>query len=418
MHKILEYGSIENIKGWDLIKPDSRPDWIDKVDTFGFFDYLEMGNEKTKSTSLSANNAIFKMYSPGVKTACDPVAYNFSKDALFKNMKRHTAYCKEQDLDNWVNDRSRAIKDYALIGRLKSNGCPPFDAECIRLAAYRPFFDQHLYFDNVYNQTHYRMDEFVPCSSTENLFICVPTKIKVDFSVLVTAKVPDLHIVGTGQCFPLYYFKDGKKIDNITDYAWSVFQKHYEGSNGESIKKIDIFDYVYAVLHHTGYRDKFGNNLRKYLPRIPLAKDFWGFKNVGSELRKLHLKFDKCPRAKLGTPLSHPKDFTKITLKKSIDKKSVSVYANSAIIFEKIDNPKYRVNGRTPLEWVADQYKKTVEHGTWVDDPCAGIDIIPLIERAVYMGRRSDELVGLLPDDFLPSDNWVLPKSGLDEHIE
>lgn len=415
---ISSYGSIENVKGWEEITPDSRSDWVDKVEKDGFFDYMEMGNEETKSKSSPTFNAIFRMYCPGVKTACDAVAYNFNKDALVKNMRRHISYCKGQDLDNWVDNNSKAIKDTTLIGRLKTNGRPSFNARCIRRAAYRPFFDQHIYFDNVYNQTHYSMDEFMPSPDSKNLFICVPTKINASFSVLVTEKVPDLHIIGTGQCFPLYYYMNGDKKDNITERGLGVFQKHYKDCNGASIKRLDIFDYLYAILHHTGYRKKFSNNLKKYLPRIPLAKDFWGFKKVGTDLRKLHLNFDKCPRAKLGRPLSRPRDFTKIRLKKSLDQKTVSVYVNNTRIFEKVDIPWYVVNGRTPLEWIADQYQKTTKHGVWVNDPCASVDIISVIERAVYLGRRTDELVNSLPADFQPSGDWTLPKGGLDDHFE
>ena len=76
------------------------------------------------------------------------------------------------------------------------------------------------------------------------------------------------------------------------------------------------------------------------------------------------------------------------------------------------------VNGRTPLEWVADQYQKTVKHGVWVNDPCASVDIISVIERAVYLGRKTDELVNSLPADFQPSGDWTFPKGGLDDHFE
>lgn len=418
LSKIQNYKSIENIENWEVIEPDSRSDWIDKIERGGFFNYIEMGNSETKSATIPVTNAIFKLYSRGVLTACDPIAYNFNKDTLSKNMRRHIRYCKEQNIEHWEDDKTKAIKDSMLISRLRKYGPQPFNGSCIRQAAYRPFFNQYLYFSKVYNQTHYRMDDFIPTPDSDNLFICVPYKIKNDFYVYVTNITPDLEIVHHSQCFPLYYYKNGKKIDNITDYALSIFQTYYKDSNGVDITKMDIFDYIYAILHHTAYRKKFDSNLKKYLPRIPLAGDFWAFKDIGTDLRDLHLKFEKCARAKLGHPLSQPKEFTKILLKKSNDKKTVSVYANRAPIFEKIDIPKYRVNGRTPLEWVADQYQKNIEHGVWVNDPCANVDIIPIIERAVYLGRRTDELVNSLPVDFKPSKEWVLPKSGLDEHFE
>ena len=83
-------------RGWKLIEPDQRHDWVDKIEKGGFFDYLEMGNAETKSKKSSVSRAIFQTYSAGVKTACDAVAYNFSRSTLSKNMRRHIDYCGKQ----------------------------------------------------------------------------------------------------------------------------------------------------------------------------------------------------------------------------------------------------------------------------------------------------------------------------------
>ncbi|MGB8970133.1 MAG: type ISP restriction/modification enzyme, partial [Candidatus Sulfotelmatobacter sp.] len=34
---------------------------------------------------------------------------------------------------------------------------------------------------------------------------------------------------------------------------------------------MDIFHYIYAVLHHPEYRERYAANLRRELPRIPFA---------------------------------------------------------------------------------------------------------------------------------------------------
>src|SRR5208283_704679 len=39
----------------------------------------------------------------------------------------------------------------------------------------------------------------------------------------------------------------------------------------EEIAKWDIFYYVYGVLHHPEYREKYAENLKRELPRIPLV---------------------------------------------------------------------------------------------------------------------------------------------------
>jgi predicted helicase len=107
--------------------------------------------------------------------------------------------------------------------------------------------------------------------------------------------VPDLHLVGAGcgaECFPFYAFEsDGKTChENITDWALEHFRGHY---NDKEITKWDIFYYVYAVLHHPEYRVRYAENLKRELPRIPLAKDLWGISKAGKELARLHIDYEK-----------------------------------------------------------------------------------------------------------------------------
>ncbi|MFM6269156.1 MAG: type ISP restriction/modification enzyme, partial [Dolichospermum sp.] len=81
---------------------------------------------------------------------------------------------------------------------------------------------------------------------------------------------PDLHLNGAAcgtQCLPLYrYDKEGKRIDNITDWGLKQIQTHYQD---ETITKIDIFHYTYAVLHNPEYRKKYELNLKREFPRLP-----------------------------------------------------------------------------------------------------------------------------------------------------
>ena len=90
---------------------------------------------------------------------------------------------------------------------------------------------------------------------------------------LVTNIDSDLHFTGPGteaQCFPFYtYAEDGsERRENITDWALQQFQTRY---GDPKISKWDIFHYVYAVLHHPQYRERYAANLRRELPRIPFV---------------------------------------------------------------------------------------------------------------------------------------------------
>ena len=72
------------------------------------------------------------------------------------------------------------------------------------------------------------------------------------------------------QWFPFYeYDEDGSnRRENITDWALNQFRTHYSDPN---ITKWDIFHYVYAVLHHPEYRERYAANLKRELPRIPFV---------------------------------------------------------------------------------------------------------------------------------------------------
>jgi predicted helicase len=87
---------------------------------------------------------------------------------------------------------------------------------------------------------------------------------------LLIHQIPDLLPQNGSQCFPLYtYAEDGtNRRENITDWALEQFRSRY---NDPSLSKWDIFHYVYAVLHHPEYRERYAANLRRELPRIPFA---------------------------------------------------------------------------------------------------------------------------------------------------
>jgi predicted helicase len=67
----------------------------------------------------------------------------------------------------------------------------------------------------------------------------------------------------------ILYAEDGThRRENISDWALEQFRAHY---HDPSSTKWDIFHYIYAVLHHPEYRERYAANLRRELPRIPFA---------------------------------------------------------------------------------------------------------------------------------------------------
>ena len=415
------------------VKPDKNHDWLDQRNDI-FVKYLPIGNKETKS-GKGDGNAIFRMYSLGIATNRDVWMYNSSNNELSKNMKKHINYCNKQDLNNPKIDPRQAKWTPCLSDNLIRLGSKPmFEKKLIRTALYRPFFKQYVYFDKkVFIERPGRTPSFFPKKQSKNLIICIPYKFTGSFSTFITDITPDREVVHHGQCFPLYmYNQKGKKTtqkENITDCTLKEYRTHY---HDDKISKIDIFYYVYGLLHHPGYRKKYANNLSKELPHIPMAPDFWAFKETGKALADLHLEFfDESRddnRHQLGQPKRRFGKPAKLTFDRYRDPETgrqktdyARLKINGILAYDNIPETDYRVNGRTPLEWLADRYRFTTDKESGItNDPCKNLTengMISLVERAVHVGVMSDKIVGGLPEEFEPAD-WMPKKTGLDVHMD
>jgi predicted helicase len=78
----------------------------------------------------------------------------------------------------------------------------------------------------------------------------------------------------------------------LKDAAVAQFRQHYADP---SLTKEQVFHYLYALLHHPDYRDRYAANLKRELPRIPFAPDFAAFANAGRELARLHVEYESLP---------------------------------------------------------------------------------------------------------------------------
>ena len=425
-------GSIPGLKGWEPIEPDGNHDWLDQRND-AFTEYTPMGSKEAKS-GKGKENTIFRMYSRGIETNRDAWLYNSSISELSKNIKRHINYCNSQDLENPIMDSLQAKWSRGLSKKLaRQSSKLQFKKGKIRTALYRPFFKKHVYFEEIFIEYPNHVPAFFPNPGSDNIVICVPHKFTGNFSTLITDIAPDLHIIATNQCFPLYtYEQQGKRTtqkENITDHALNEYRMHYRD---DQISKTDIFYYVYGLLHHPGYRKKYTNNLSREQPHIPMAPDFWAFKEAGEALADLHLGFfdenredNRHPLGPLKRRFGKP---AKLAFDRYRDPKTgrqrtdyARLKINGVLAYDNIPETDYRVNGRTPLEWLADRYRFTTDKESGItNDPCESLtenDMISLVERAVHIGVRSDEIIGNLPEEFEPAE-WTPKKTGLDVHMD
>ena len=82
--------------------------------------------------------------------------------------------------------------------------------------------------------------------------------------------------------------------DGITDWILKEVRNRFGGTR--AITKEHIFYYVYGLLHSKQYRERFADDLKKSLPRIPIVdnvQDFMAFYKAGKELADLHLNYEQ-----------------------------------------------------------------------------------------------------------------------------
>lgn len=334
---------IERVQGWKKIVPDTFHDWISQRDP-NFNNYLQLGSKK-KNAPLT----IFEDYSLGLSTNRDSWMYNSSKIELSNNIiKTISAFNKQLklitklmevspklDIDSSLNYDPKEISWSANLKKdLMKGRASTFNPNAFRIASYRPFTKQRLYFDKQWIERTLRIPLIFPTASSNNKVICLTLAGNKGFSVLITNVTPDLHLIGDSQCFPLYIYEeiDKQSIDDsqnfqlsftpsnqlignenvltdennklvyqrkdaITDDGLSHFVDYYaeQMSASVSISKEDLFYYIYGLLHSEDYRERYAENLGKQLPNIPRVKvyeDFIAFSKAGRQLADIHINYE------------------------------------------------------------------------------------------------------------------------------
>jgi len=193
--------------------------------------------------------------------------------------------------------------------------------------------------------------------------ICIGGYGRKHFAILIANCIADLNFYGDPQqSFPFYIYTEGgtDRQENITNWTLKHFQQHYQEN---TLTKWDIFYYIYGLLHHPHYQEKYAANLKRELPRIPLINDFWTFSRAGQQLAKLHLNYEQqteYPLKKVATP---GKSLSYRVEKMRLTKEKDSIIYNESLTLKGIppETFKYRLGNRSALEWVIDQYQVKID---------------------------------------------------------
>ncbi|GAA6830925.1 hypothetical protein HpHNI24_05220 [Helicobacter pylori] len=268
----------------------------------------------------------------------------------------------------------------------------------VQLALYRPFNKQWLYFDKNLNEEQSQLPKIFPDKSACNVVINTSSMASRNFSCLIANEITDVQTMANNQAYPLYYYDDlGNRYNAISGYALNLFRKHYED---HSIAEEEIFYYIYAILHHKGYLEKYKNSLAKEDPRIALSEDFKELSILGKELAKLHLNYES---EELHASVEY-KTLMNAEEKGYYDvetmiKKGDRIIYNKNITITKIPKKAfdYVINGKSAIDWVIERYKKTTDKDSLIEnnpnDYAGGKYVFELLCRVITLSEKSVDLI-------------------------
>ncbi|GAA8344638.1 DEAD/DEAH box helicase family protein [Helicobacter pylori] len=420
---------LANFENLDLvpfkeITPNNKGDWINQRND-DFEKLIPLKRDKTSKIF----NTIFDLNSNGVVSGRDPWVYNFSPNILAQSvqkcidtynadLKRFNARFREAfkqrakgvksgDLYKQLNDKeittdktkiawTRSLKK----GFIKNEILPESSEERVRLALYRPFNKQWLYWDKTWNEEQSQLPKIFPDKSAQNVVINTGVGNGKDFSTLVSDFISDYSLISPNQAYPLYYYDDlGNRYNAISGYALNLFRRHYQD---DSITEEEIFYYIYAIFHHKGYLEKYKNSLAKEAPRIALSEDFKELSMLGKELAELHLNYENGEMhtsVKYTTLMNAEVDgyYDVVQMKK--DKKGDSITYNQNIAITKIPQKAfdYVVNGKSAIDWVIERYSITKDKDSLIENNpnhyAGGQYVLELLCRVIKLSEKSVDLI-------------------------
>ncbi|MGB7201460.1 MAG: type ISP restriction/modification enzyme [Pyrinomonadaceae bacterium] len=376
---------------WIQLTPNVQGDWVaHRTDLFS--EFIPISPEKKFDIQ---SESFFVVNSRGNETSRDAWVYNYSENRLrdkiestvnvyneqvkaYSQAKKQNPKLKPQNFV--IRDEKQISWSSSLYQHAEREDLAVFEPERIGCAIYRPFNKQRAYLGDKMIHRRGQWYNLLPPNLT-NSIICIPGKGgSKEVSPFVVNQIADLNVLEAGtQYFPLHYYEENRpdnptlfdtvgepqfvRRDGVSDFIAKRTKEQY----GVQIKKKDIFYYVYGFLHSSEYRQKFANDLKKMLPRIPLVdelSDFVAFSKAGRKLADLHLNYEKVPAYKdVIVEGIESGRFTVTKMKFPAKTRKDTIIYNNFITISCVP-PKaydYVINGKSAIEWIMERYRVTVD---------------------------------------------------------
>lgn len=388
-----------------ILKPDKFNDWLNQRNT-EYESFIPLADDHS-------SHAIFGSHTMGVKTNRDAWVIGFGKNEVKnKTHKLIQHYNNElqslaKDKDYKVNNDPKYIKwTSKLLKAARANNIIKYTDKKLIKTLYRPFTKKWMYYDELLIE---RPRSYAEEWGLSNLMLFTTGRgISRNFSSIVTNQIPNAELMYAGQGFikDIHHEDSDELIKEPTSNMRKISETLSEPSK--------IFAYIYALLNEKDYQEKYANNLRKDIAKIPIVKGIDKFVKIGKELISLHLNYEEVePYKQVTIRLNGVPNYRVNKMKygkKKDPKTGKSVKDRSTIIFNSYitisDIPEkayqYIVNGKSAIEWIMDQYKvKTDNKSGIIDDPNDYSDdpkyIFNLLLRIINVSVQTVDLIDQLP---------------------
>ncbi len=225
LNRLANFTNLNEIP-FETIIPNDKGDWINQRED-GFEKLIPLKRDKKLQ-----NDSVFDINSCGVATGHDPWVYNFSPDSLMQNVqkcmdtynadlkrfnahfreafKQRTKGVKSADLYKQLNDKeittdkTKIAWTHGLKQKfIKNKNLQESHKDRIRLAMYRPFNKQWLYWDKDWISRQRKFSKIFPDKDAQNVVINTGVGNGKNFSALVSDCISDIMMIMNNQAYPL-----------------------------------------------------------------------------------------------------------------------------------------------------------------------------------------------------------------------
>ncbi|GAA8747843.1 DEAD/DEAH box helicase [Helicobacter pylori] len=252
LNRLAGFENLESVPFKEIV-PNDKGDWINQRND-GFEKLIPLKRDK----QLKIFDTIFDLNSNGVASGRDPWVYNFSPKILKQSVQRcidtynadlkrfnevfreafkqRTKGIKSADRYKRLSDREIttdktkiAWTDDLKNKLIRNEILPESSMEHVRLALYRPFNKQWLYWDKDLINRQRRFSKIFPDKSAHN--VVINTGVGKAFSALISSEIPCYDLLFHNQAYPLYYYDDlGNRynaISGITKMTLSLKKRFF-----------------------------------------------------------------------------------------------------------------------------------------------------------------------------------------------